>query len=193
MSTIDLVQIDSLLGPGHYSYTLQRLTDPGIHWFYLPYTAGAMDLDNLPAYQGTFSHTVHNHENGPISPLWESCWHILLTALDHRNQVLDELYRIRYGFATRTPMPIRHSPHIDQGVEHRVGLFYPETTSGPTVIYNERSAYDGQVPEEFTDAVEIEPQANRWIDFDGSHFHSSTTPDRHETRRVLTFNYSIRK
>lgn len=183
---------DNLLGSASYAYILARFTDPGIHWYYLPVTAGPHDEVNIDSYRGGFSHNIYNVEQGAISNLYEPALQILLAALDSQGQQLENLYRIRLGFATRTPYPVVHSPHIDRPHPHRTGLFYIHDTDGATVVYNEKCVYnDPNIPLEYNEAASIEPKANRWADFDGAHFHSSTTPVEHEERFVITFNYSV--
>ena len=185
-------KIDDLLGTASYNYILTRFTDPGIHWYYLPVTAGYMDHANIDAYRGGFSHNIYNTEQGAISPLYEPALIILLAALDRQGQQLESLLRIRYGFATRTPKPIVHSPHVDREQPHRTACYYITDTDGPTVVYDELVTYrDPNVPLEYTVADSCEPVANRWMDFDGAHFHSSTSPTQHEERFVLTFNYTV--
>jgi hypothetical protein len=187
-----VTQIPDLLAHSAQSYALQRLTDPGIHWWYLPVTAGYDDAETLTEYRGSFSHTIFGPDVGPISPLWETCFNILLTALDRQGQKLGTVFRVRYGFCTRTPYPVVHSPHVDQGQEHRTALYYVMPTDGDTVVYNEQAVYgDPEVPATYTEAARITPVQNLWADFDGAHFHSSTSPVAHEERLVLTFNYSI--
>ena len=185
-----ITRIHDVLPAMHYAHARRALTDVGIHWYYLPYTAGPQDIDTLAAYQGSFSHTIFGRE-GAISPLWETVFHILMAALDQRGQQLDTVYRVRHGFNTRTPHAITHSPHIDQGVTHRVGLYYPETTDGDTVVYQQLADYGKPIPAQYTELDRIKPVGNTWADFDGRHFHASTTPTAHEQRLVLTFNYSI--
>jgi hypothetical protein len=81
---------------------------------------------------------------------------------------------------------------VDQGQEHRTALYYVMPTDGDTVVYNERAVYgDPETPATYTEAERITPEQNLWADFDGAHFHSSTSPIAHEERLVLTFNYSI--
>lgn len=184
--------IDNLLGTSSLEYAHTRLLDPSIHWYYLPVTASPEDAERIKEYAGSFSHTIFNHEQGAISPLWEPALHILLSALDQRGQRLHSVLRVRYGLNTRTPYPVEHSPHIDQGSEHRVGLYYPHATDGPTVIFKELAEYgSADRPESYTVLDRIEPRANRWVDFDGRHWHSSTTPVLTDTRLVLTFNYVV--
>jgi hypothetical protein len=187
-----VTRIPNLLAHSARSYAVQRLTDPGIHWFYLPVTAGYDDIDGVTEYRGSFSHTIYGPDVGPISPLWELCFNILLTALDRQGQKLDTVFRVRYGFCTRTPYPVIHSPHVDQGQTHRTALYYVLPSDGDTVVYNECADYGKpNTHETWTEAERITPEQNLWADFDGIHYHSSTSPIAHEERLVLTFNYSI--
>jgi len=178
--------IDDLLGPNHYEYARVRFTSNEIPWFYLPFTANPNDLTELPEYAGSFSHLVYKYGE-PVSPLAEAAMHILMTACDRSNQQLDYCIRIRLGFSTRTPQQIQHTPHKDQQYPHRAGIWYPETSSGDTVLFEET-----EPSRRYTEWYRKQPVANSWMDFPGEHMHSSTTPDRHETRIVLNYNYTVK-
>ncbi len=184
--------IEDLLKPNQFSYVQQRLTDVGIDWFYLPFTANANDIATEdPKYQGSFSHLVYK-DNNSISPLWEPSLLVLLAALDHKGEELDSVLRVRLGLCTRTPWPVEHSPHIDHPVlNHRTGIFYPADSSGDTVIFDQRKEQPKR--EMYTEWHRQRPTANLWMDFPGQHFHSSTTPTEHESRYVLTINYTVKE
>ncbi len=184
--------IEDLLKPNQFSYVQQRLTDVGIDWFYLPFTANANDIATEdPKYQGSFSHLVYK-DNNSISPLWEPSLLVLLAALDHKGEELDSVLRVRLGLCTRTPWPVEHTPHIDHPVlNHRTGIFYPADSSGDTVIFDQRKEQPKR--EMYTEWHRQRPTANLWMDFPGQHFHSSTTPTEHESRYVLTINYTVKE
>ena len=175
-------QLPNLLGANAHSYVNNRLCDPSIHWYYLPYTANAED--QMP-YAGSLSHLIFK-DNEPCSPLWEPSLIILLAALDQQAQTLAAVHRIRLGLITRTAEPVTHSPHVDLPFAHRTGIFYPRTSSGDTVVYNEIEATDT-----YTEMARVTPTDNLWFDFPGEHYHASTTPTLHDDRLVLTINYSI--
>jgi hypothetical protein len=194
----DVTLIPNLLGANAWDYAQTRFTDPAIHWYYLPITAGYDDMDNLSAYRGSFSHTIWGPSNsapaGAMSPMWDPALLILLAALDRSGERLESVLRVRLGMCTRTPEPIVHSPHIDQGVEHRTGIFYPLDSDGDTVLYSERAEYGSpDRPESYTREWSHKPTANTWFSFDGARYHSSTSPAAHDTRLVLTYNYTVLK
>lgn len=178
--------ITDLLTPQLAQYMSQKFSSIEIPWFYLPFTANPEDLDQLSQYAGSFSHLVYKNDE-PASPLAESAIQILIAACDRTDQQLEEVIRIRLGLSTRTPYQIQHSPHRDQQYPHRAGIWYPITSSGDTVIFQETAP-----SRRYTEIYRKTPVANSWIDFPGEHMHSSTTPDQHEQRIVLNFNYTVR-
>jgi hypothetical protein len=178
--------IPNLLGPSTFEYAQSRFTDLGIHWYYMPVTS--CEKDQMQ-YAGSFSHLIY--KNGePISPLWDLSLQILLAACDHHGERLAEIARVRLGFCTRTPYAVEHTPHQDFQGPHRTGIYYPITADGPTTIYAEKTE---QLDGAYTLLASQQPRANLWMDFDGEHFHSSTTPVDHENRLVLTLNYRIQE
>jgi hypothetical protein len=189
---MSITLIEDLLKPNQYDYIRQRFTDPAIDWFYLPFTANLNDVAGEdPQYQGSFSHLVYK-DNNSISPLWEPSLMILLAALDHKGETLDSVLRVRLGLCTRTPWPVEHSPHIDHPVlNHRTGIFYPVSSDGDTVVFDQRKEQTRR--EDYTEWHRQRPRANLWMDFPGRHFHSSTTPVEHESRYVLTINYTVKE
>lgn len=174
--------IENLLGTNAHSYVTNRFCDPSIHWYYLPYTANTED--QMP-YAGSLSHLIFK-DGEPCSPLWEPSLIILLAALDQQGQELAAVHRIRLGLITRTAEPVTHSPHVDLPFAHRTGIFYPRTSSGDTVVYDQTEASDT-----YTELARVTPTDNLWFDFPGEHYHASTTPTLHDDRLVLTINYSI--
>ena len=189
---MSITLIQDLLKPNQFGYVSQRLTDPAIDWFYLPFTANPDDVRGEdPKYQGSFSHLIYKDSQN-ISPLWDPCLMILLAALDHQDQELDSVLRVRLGLCTRTPWPVEHTPHIDHPVlTHRTGIFYPADSDGDTVIFDQRKEQPSRSL--YTEWHRQRPTANTWMDFPGRHFHSSTTPVEHESRYVLTINYTVKE
>lgn len=182
---------ENLLGPSQYIYTRERLVPEAIQWFYSPFTANPDDLDSIAEYSGSFSHLIGADDKG-LSTLWEPALQVLFRACDLNGETPVSVLRIRLGFSTRTPEEIVHTPHVDHPVlEHRTGIWYPYSSTGPTRVYKETRRQP--VPKAPTLIFEQAPTANLWFDFPGQHYHSSSTPTEHETRMVMTINYQIAK
>jgi hypothetical protein len=125
--------------------------------------------------------------------------HILFTALDRQNQILNELYRIRVGLCFRTPKPINHGEHIDYSGEFleknlklRTGLYYVNDSSGETHIYREKEQTKYNSKKKFNLLKTIKPVRNIWYDFNGRKYHNSVSPTENDYRLVITYNYSIK-
>jgi len=182
---------ENLLGASQYRYTRERMVPESIQWFYSPFTANPSDLDRISEYSGSFSHLIGADDKG-LSNLWEPALQVLFRACDLNGEIPVSVLRIRLGFSTRTPEEIVHTPHVDHPVlEHRTGIWYPYSSTGPTRVYKETRRQP--VPKQPTLIFEQEPTANLWFDFPGQHYHSSSTPTLDETRMVLTVNYQIAK
>ena len=97
-----------------------------------------------------------------------------------------ELIRRRIGFIFYSGGEEIHDPHVDFEFPHTTSLFYVNSSTGPTVIYNEKY---GDKFDEYTMKKKIEPVANRIITFNGLHYHSSSSPKEKGYRLVVTFNY----
>jgi hypothetical protein len=182
--------IPDLLPPQTFAYAQGRFLDPAVHWYYLPFTATPEDDQNVPEYAGSLSHLIWKDDQA-ISPLWDVACHILLTACDRTGEQLESVTRVRLGLATRTPYAIQHTPHVDHNFKHRTGIWYPHSSSGDTVVFNEKRKQ--RDPSKYTELHRQTPTGNLWFDFDGEHYHSSTTPHANEQRLVLTINYILKK
>lgn len=174
--------IDKLLGENHYHNILTRIDGPTTPWFRGEHTA--TEEDQQLAYHSSFANLVFKKENGPMGELFDITLPILLTAMDKQQKQLKDLHRIRIGLVTRTPEAIVHNPHKDFHTPHRTGLYYLNQADGDTIVYNQTDK-----SEQYSVKEKVEPLANRWFDFDGAHYHSSTTPVATEKRIVITFNY----
>lgn len=74
-------------------------------------------------------------------------------------------------------------PHQDLKKPHTVCLWYPLDSDGDLIVYQEVEDSD-----RFTVMKTIEPKNNRFICFDGRHFHSGNTPKKYARRSVLNLH-----
>jgi len=181
-------QISNLLGPNHYNMVRLKLDSQETPWYRSTVTANFNDP--VKSYGSSFSHLIYSRDKGgQTSDVIDIALPILLSALDRQNLELRELYRVRLGMLTRVPFELVHPPHVDNPEAcpqpHTVGLYYITASDGDTIIYNETKD-----SESYTEQARSTPSQNSWIDFDGKYYHSSTCPQKHEQRVVITFNYT---
>jgi hypothetical protein len=135
----------------------------------------------------SFSHLIYK-DGQAVSPLYDPALTVLLALADRQGVELKECLRLRLGLITRVPHPVTHTPHIDHhNIDHRTACWYVNDSSGPTIIYNET-----RESSKYTELHREPPVFNSCVDFDGRHFHSSSAPDQHMNRVVLTMNYTVK-
>jgi hypothetical protein len=172
-------------------------------WYYVATTAYTSDdnqYDEL--YNGSFGHIAYRDgiKNSECSDLLEAC---LYSVLDKAGEKLAKLERIRIGYLPVSPVYTVNPPHIDMIAPHKVGLLYLNDSDGDTIIYNEKFDlsigtmyndhrdsiyyYEKRLQGKVTEMERSTPQANKFISFDGMHYHSSSTPLK--TKRRIAINY----
>jgi hypothetical protein len=180
-----ITQISQLLTPTVAAYVQARFLDPGVHWYFQPVSANASELGDPWAH--ALSHLIYK-DGEAVSPLYDPALLVLLALADRQGFTLDQCLRMRLGMLTRVPHPVVHAPHVDHtNPKHRTACWYANDSSGPTVIYNETRESTA-----YTELHREPPIFNNCVDFDGRHFHSSSAPDQHMNRVVLTINYTIK-
>ena len=166
-------------------------------WYYVPTTAYTGDLSESVStlHNGSFQHTVFNGvNNSDISDRLED---YLICALDACGLKLKKLYRIRVGMITVSNKNHVNPPHVDFPFPHKVGILYLTNSDGNTFIYNEKydpssnmdilKYYQKKLNSTVTVMGSVKPKENKFVMFDGHHYHSSSTPVK--TKRRITINY----
>jgi hypothetical protein len=166
-------------------------------WFYTCNTAYSNkdpEFNNL--YNGSFGHVAmtDGRKNSVVADTLEDC---LLTILDSLDKKVEKIHRIRVGFIPVCPHTNVNPPHVDVAYHHSVGLLYLNDSDGDTVIYNERynpydtldtiSYFNTKLKKQVTELTRLTPEENKFIMFDGMHYHSSSAPVL--TKRRIAVNF----
>lgn len=166
-------------------------------WFYQNNTAYSNSMPQFDElHNGSFSHiAVMDERKNSISA--DCLEDILLTILDPMGKELNKLHRIRIALIPIGQSNFVNHPHVDVPYNHTVGLLYLNDSDGDTIIYNERfnpygtldvaSYYEDTLNRQVTELKRITPEENKFVMFDGTHFHSSSTPAK--TKKRLTVNF----
>ena len=114
---------------------------------------------------------------------------------------MTQLLRIRVGLLMQTHEQDYkyNTPHVDFLFPHHTACYYVNDTDGDTVVFNETTSGINPITEDsiidyvkntnFTIEKRSTPKKNRLCVFDGLQFHSSSKPQHHEKRIVITVNY----
>lgn len=159
--------VDDFLPPSLFN-DIQNLTmGDGINWTYRP---GATSVDTPDEFY--FSHTAFLKDPFSISPLFNDIKPILYFMDDRLKFYLDDLIRINCTMCTNRGKIITQAMHVDYDMPHYTGIFYCNTTNGPTVF----------------EGSKVDSVANRFVLFDGSMKHAATLQDDCHARVNIVFN-----
>jgi hypothetical protein len=118
------------------------------------------------------------------------------------NFEIKSIIRSRFGLLQPKPQgKYINFPHIDFIKNNFTGLLYFNNSDGETIVYNEKydinsnmnsmEYYENILKKNVTIKQKIECKENRFIMFDGFHYHSSVSPTNVSRRIVLNFNFEI--
>lgn len=185
-----------VLGPRQHSALYQRLTGNQFPWLFSRTSAFKDDLEGVPKIENdaSFSMTYHSAEECTFASFIFAC---VLSMFDKACIDCEEIFRLRIGLIPRAGREIVHLPHTDEHQHHKTALYCVSGKSGDTVFYNERAEFTGiegdntmpPRPSKFTIQQRITPKPNQLVVFDGSIYHSSSTPTDDEPRVMLNVNF----
>jgi len=184
--------IDKILHPLEFKMLQKTVLSLDFPWYFVK-TAYIEDTNSNYSWAHAAS------PDNKVFPFYQTIEPILLRMLQTANEPITKLLGVRLGLHTVTEKNVIDSPHVDLYFKHKVGLFYLTNTDGTTKLYNELFDYDsGLTPfdyfknilnENVTIMNECMPMENRLLLFDGSHYHSSTSPTIGTRRVTINFNY----
>lgn len=195
----DIKIVNNLLPKGYANQIEQDLYRVGFPWFYVK------DVTNDK--YGNNSGLVHLPFDFGAQP---SEWYPFIRPMTYSIEEVEgcpikELLRIRVGFLTKVapdPGYKYNTPHVDFLVPHHTACYYVNDSDGDTVLFdkflrdvgdhcNEQALNTYGTTADFKIVAQSTPRKNSVCIFDGERFHSSTSPQQHERRLVITVNYVI--
>lgn len=195
----DIKIVDKLLPQGYADQIEQDLLQVSFPWYYVH------DVTNRK--YGNNSGLVHLACDFGRQP---SEWYPFIKPMTYsieevEGKPIKELLRIRIGFLTKKiadPLYKYNTPHVDFLIPHHTACYYVNDSDGDTVLFDKflkdvKETPDDDVLNEFAKTTEFNeitrssPKKNTLCIFDGERFHSSTSPQQHDRRLVITVNYII--
>ena len=162
-------------------------------WYY---TSDITDATHEGPFQGRFgfSHQYVNAEEGIISDFHSLFIGLIKNSCKKLNIKEIDLLNGRSFLSTPTNIPKDDvdTPHVDLIAPHFVMLYYVCDSDGDTIIYNEKTKFDGCHPDfkmNYTIKKKVSPKQGRVVLFDGRHFHTAEQPN-HNLRCIV--NYDLR-
>ena len=162
-------------------------------WYY---TSDITDATHEGPFQGRFwfSHQYVNAEEGIISDFHNLFLGLIKNSCKKINVKKVDVLQGRSFLSTPTNIPKDDvdTPHVDMIAPHFVMLYYVRDSDGDTIIYNEKTKFDGCHPNfkmNYTIKKKVSPKQGRVVLFDGRHFHTAEQPN-HNLRCIV--NYDLR-
>jgi hypothetical protein len=195
----DIKIIDNLLPQGYANQIEEDLLRVGFPWYYVN------DVTNDK--YGNNSGLVHlAFDIGTPPSEWYPFIRPMVYSIEQaEGQDIQELLRIRVGFLTKIVPSTAYkynTPHVDFLIPHHTACYYVNDSDGDTVLFDKFLSNVGDVCNEETlnnygktadfDVVKrSSPRKNSVCIFNGERFHSSTSPQHHDRRLVITVNYRV--
>ena len=149
-----------------------------------PFQFSSSAVDNNGKYIPAFFYSFFD-ETGQKQP-WSVdapyVFSILNRFCSTANLELDRVIRIRTHIQLPLLNPSPHYPHIDDECGHWVILYYVNDSDGDTIFFDDNK----------NEIKRITPKKGRIVFFDGSIWHSSSSPQTIH-RAVINFNFTGKK
>jgi hypothetical protein len=205
----DIICIDNALPPRVFNRILNIVSDSRFFWSYAPSTAREKAHKPSEGFVDDFSfaHNIYrwNPQKGVVhqTETFNIFDFAFLSLIDSSAPDLNikNLLRIRVGMITRKDTIQIHPPHVDSVEPHMTGLFYLTTSNAPTYFYKEiydpasnmkLKDYENIVlGNKFNVETTIDSIENRFVLFNGSRYHSSSTPTDVDRRMAINFNFTL--
>jgi hypothetical protein len=153
--------------------------------------------NNLYLYQ--WMHLLMNHQQ-PNSYYCKTFEEIVFRSFERHSIAISNIYRMRIGYHTTTPLTFNGGEHVDKDIDHKVCILYLNDSDGDTILYNEEYNKDKGLDTieyaiknhngNFSVYSKHSPEKNKAVIFKGNRYHSSSTPQFHKERVVLNINFS---
>ena len=160
-------------------------------WYY---TSDITDATHEGPFQGRFgfSHQYVNPEEGIISDFHSLFIGLIKNSCKKINIKNVDVLQGRSFLSTPTNISRDDvdTPHVDMVAPHFVMLYYVCDSDGDTIIYNEKTKFDGCTPDpkmNYTIKNKVSPKQGRVVLFDGRHWHAAEQPN-HNLRCIVNYN-----
>ena len=150
-------------------------------WYYV---SDITDASHEGPFQGRFGfcHQYVNTEDGIVSDFHSLFTGLIKNSCKKLNIKKVDVLQGRSFLSTPTNIPKDDvdTPHVDLVAPHFVMLYYVRDSDGDTIIYNEKTKFDGCAPDpkmNYTIKKKVSPKQGRVVLFNGIHFHASEQPN----------------
>jgi hypothetical protein len=168
---------ENILPKKLFKEVFSEVTSFNFPWYYLWNSAHGNVPDSNRNRTYSFHHTTMRNKEANS---WYNDKTLQIANIMKDKFKLDEyeVIRLRWGMTTNIGTLLTNNSHVDSTEEHKVILFYLNSTDGPTCFYdNENNPKEQNIPKE-----------NSAVMFEGNIYHASSKPVNFDRRIVLNIN-----
>ena len=166
-------------------------------WFFIENTAYGLNPSNIFDFSWHHIAIINSNDNSYFAGFTRK---LIQSILDNQKIKYERIIKARYGLITALPNRVIHAPHVDLTEPHQVGLIYLNDSDGDTYFFDADYDYTSSLSSsdyfnlKYKDNIDImktvSPKQNRLVLFDGSIFHSSSSPNKVSHRITLNFCFN---
>jgi hypothetical protein len=156
-------------------------------WFFIENTAYGLNPSNIFDFSWQHIAIIDSNDNSYFSGFTRK---LIQSILDNQKIKYERIIKARYGLITALPNRVIHAPHVDLTEPHQVGLIYLNDSDGDTYFFNADDYFNLKYKDNIDIMKTVSPKQNRLVLFDGSIFHSSSSPNKVSHRITLNFCFN---
>lgn len=178
MNDLKIKVIHNGLSQQYVDFINKELDPAKVPWTYIDSVSYTTEKTKL---QMGLTNLVYSDDKILSNSYWY-LYPILLETANKAGFFIEKLMRIRIGgyLSINTPNH-KHVVHVDDDYPHIVALYYPHDTDGDTIFYDSKEGKN--------EIYRVSPRRGSIVFFDGSIYHSSSSPIEHNIRITLSFNF----
>jgi hypothetical protein len=176
MSELKIKVIENCVSEQLVDFINAELQSERIVWCYTHNVTNRLRTNDKPG----FSNSPFK-EGMIINTAYWFLYPLLLEAANKNNFIVQKLLRIKLGAYVNRNSKKCNDVHRDSEEPHLVALYYPDDTDGDTVFFDN--------PKSKKEIFRVTPKKGTIVFFDGSIYHASTNPMKHDIRVTVNYNF----
>jgi hypothetical protein len=135
-----------------------------------------------------FVHTLYSNGK-PNSDFYEKLIKIFYIFCEKENIEYRAILRAKVNLSLSTGHELVSAPHVDFPFDHKVFLYYFNSSDGDTVFYKEQVNSGITSVDQLTIDQTVTPEMGKGIIFDGTKYHAPSSPVNTQVRIVLNIPF----
>ncbi len=197
--------VDNALSALDFNQLKRNLYDTSFPWNFVPTAYGNLSTHTEEEFgHCSFAYSPAKYDGANGVEVRSYLEKILGKVMSSAGVSYERIDRIRVCLLPQEETSKITEPHIDTHTDHTVGILYLTTSSAPTILYTQHKdkcpvqaqlnyfrgiGYINQIRSDFEIQDTIASVENRILLFNGSQYHSASTPTDVKRRIAINWNF----